>query len=317
LTRYYLGIDGGQSSTTALIADDTGRILGFGRSGPCNHMSEAEAAEKFTNVIRGCLQDACEQAGLDTRTVSFASACFGFSGGPEDKETYSRQLIRSARYKLTHDAEVALAGATAGQPGIIVIAGTGSMAFGKNEHGITARAGGWGYIFGDEGGAFDIVRRALRASLQFEEGWGPRTSVRELLLGATDAASADSLMRRFYTPEFPRSKVASLAGLTTEAAESGDQVALDILMTSAHKLAWFVQGVHRNLFPNGVSVSVSYTGGVFRSVPLRAEFSKQVREMTGCRVQAPLFGPAAGAVLEALRLDGNQSSLQDVPEIEK
>ena len=93
-----------------------------------------------------------------------------------DKEAFVKELIASDKYKLTHDAEIALIGATAGQPGIIVIAGTGSIAFGRNAQMQTARAGGWGYIFGDEGGGFDIAKNALRRALQFEEGWGPATT---------------------------------------------------------------------------------------------------------------------------------------------
>src|SRR5947209_3167873 len=79
----------------------------------------------------------------------------------------------------------ALAGATRSGQGIITIAGTGSIAFGRNPAGRTARAGGWGYIFGDEGGGFDIARQATRAILRLEEGWGPPTALRETLLAAT------------------------------------------------------------------------------------------------------------------------------------
>jgi N-acetylglucosamine kinase-like BadF-type ATPase len=175
MRRYYLGVDGGQSSTTALIADEAGRIVGRGQAGPCNHVAAPEAEEKFKRVIGGCVREACEDAKLDAETIVFTAACFGFSGGPHDKEIYTRALIRSEKYKFTHDAEIALTGAHEGAPGIVVIAGTGSMTFGRNAEGKTARAGGWGYVFGDEGGAFDLVRRALRAALAAEEGWGPDT----------------------------------------------------------------------------------------------------------------------------------------------
>src|SRR5882724_8342901 len=189
--RLYLGVDGGQSSTTALIAGETGGIVGRGRGGPCNHVTTAEGRAKFLSAVGDCLEQACREAGIDATTVQFAAVCLGLSGGGEDKEPYVRELIRSERYKITHDAEIALTGATAGEPGIIIIAGTGSMAFGSNARGETARAGGWGYIFGDEGGAFDLARRALRAALEQEEGWGAETSLRQLLLEETGAASAN------------------------------------------------------------------------------------------------------------------------------
>lgn len=306
MQRLYLGVDGGQSSTTVLIADANGRIIGQGRGGPCNHVAAAGSRSKFLNAVGEGLNTACKEAGLDSATVSFVSACFGFSGGAEDKEAYSRELVRSAKYKFTNDAEIALTGATEDKPGIIVIAGTGSMAYGRNAAGQTARAGGWGYIFGDEGGAFDLTRRALRASLRYEEGWGPATSLHGLLLKATAAPDAVTLLHRFYN-DLSRQFAASLAPLVIEAAERNDAVAVEIVQAAAGKLVWFVEGVYRNLFPDGRTVPVAHIGGVFQSALLRQQFVRRVRETISCPAGPPTLGPAEGAVMEALRLDGNQS----------
>lgn len=313
----YLGVDGGQSSTTALIGDETGRVVGRGSGGPCNHVASAEGRAKFFRALGQCLKESCEQAHLDSKTVSFACACLGFSGGPEDKEAYSRELIRSARYKVTHDAEIALSGATAGEPGIIIIAGTGSMAFGRDAEGRTARAGGWGYIFGDEGGAFDITRRAVRAALQCEEGWGPLTILRDLLLKETGAANANELLHLFYGPEYPRKRVASLCPLVTKAAEHGDRVALEIFNTAAAELARFVEGVHRHLFRVDERVPLACIGGAFQSAPLVASFTSRFRDSIALTMGPPRLGPAAGALLEALRMDGKRAELSGVPESEK
>src|SRR5437016_1486807 len=174
--KYFLGVDGGQSSTTAVIGDETGRVLGIGRGGPSNHVGAAEGRAKFVSAVEGCVTAACAQAGLDVGR--FASACLGFSGGPADKQSILNEILSSERTLVTHDGLIALSGATAGQPGLITIAGTGSFAFGRNAAGETARAGGWGYIFGDEGGGFFITRQALRAALRFEECWGPATTLR-------------------------------------------------------------------------------------------------------------------------------------------
>ncbi|MFL6351101.1 MAG: BadF/BadG/BcrA/BcrD ATPase family protein [Bryobacteraceae bacterium] len=313
----YLGVDGGQSSTIALIGDETGRVLGRGRGGPCNHVSGAESRTKFFDALTECLTRACAEAHLDSKAVTFACACLGFSGGPEDKEAYSRELIRSMQYKITHDAEIALAGATVGEPGIIIIAGTGSMAFGRNAEGQTARAGGWGYIFGDEGGAFDTVRRALRAALQYEEGWGPPTILRDLLLKETGVANANELLHVFYTPAYTHGRVASLCPLVTRAAEEADSVALEIFSTAAAELARFVEGVHRHLFRAGDPVPLGYIGGTFQSAPLLASLRKRIRDSIASKIGPPRLSPAAGALLEALRMDGNQAQLSAVPESEK
>ncbi|HWF48911.1 MAG TPA: BadF/BadG/BcrA/BcrD ATPase family protein, partial [Bryobacteraceae bacterium] len=229
MPSYYLGFDGGQSSSVAVIADENGHLIGEGQGGPCNHVAAPEGRERFFSAVGGCLAEAAKQAGLDAAKLTFAAACFGFSGGAADKDAYVRELVDAELYKITHDAEIALTGATAGQPGIIVIAGTGSMAFGRNRSGKTARAGGWGYVFGDEGGSFDLIRRAVQAALRHEEHWGPPTQLRESLLAATESKDMNSLLHRFYTPEFSRSRIASFAPLVTEAAASGDDVALEII----------------------------------------------------------------------------------------
>lgn len=292
-------------------------MLGRGRGGPCNHVSGAEGRRKFFAALGECLSEACGEAALNPRTVTFACACLGFSGGPEDKEAYSRELIRSTQYKITHDAEIALSGATSGEPGIIIIAGTGSMAFGRNAEGETARAGGWGYIFGDEGGAFDITRRALRAALQYEEGWGPPTMLRELLLKETGAENANEMLHIFYTPDCSRRRVAALCPVVARAAEERDEVALKIFEAAAAELALLVEGVHRHLFRPGERVPLAYIGGAFQSIPLLSGFKKRICDSVASRIGPPRLSPAAGALLEALRMDSNQAELSGVPESEK
>ena len=123
MTRFYLGIDGGQSSTKALLGDDTGKVIGRGHGGPCNHVASAEGRGKFLSAVGDCLRQAYHEAGLESG-AHFASVCLGLSGGSEDKEAYTKELIASDKYKFTHDAEIALLGGTAGEPGIIIIAGT-------------------------------------------------------------------------------------------------------------------------------------------------------------------------------------------------
>ncbi len=224
-----------------------------------------KAKAKFENAIEGCLQAACVQAGLDASAIRFASAFLGFSGGPADKETLLGRMIRSDRIAVTNDGLIALTGATAAQPGMIAIAGTGSIAFGRNAAGKTARAGGWGYMFGDEGSGFYITRQALRAALRSEEGWGPPTPLRSILLRETDASDINQLLHRFYTPEFPRPRIAALAKLVDEAAENGDAAAQNILNEAAQQLAILIAAVRGQLFQPGQPALASYAGGVFRS----------------------------------------------------
>jgi N-acetylglucosamine kinase-like BadF-type ATPase len=310
----FLGVDGGQSSTTALIGDETGRVVGSGSGGPCNHVGAAEGRQKFVSAIEECLGKACRAAGLDPAQVRFASACLGFSGGPEDKQPILAEILRTERLLVTTDALVALVGATAGQPGIITIAGTGSIAFGRNAQGKTARAGGWGYVFDDEGGAFDLTRQALRAALREEEGWGTPTVLHSLLLEACGAKSANDLLHRFYTTEFPRERIASFSKLVDQAARQGDGVAQGILRKAAHELAALAGAVRRQLFQRGEAARVAYIGGVFRSSLLRQDFRALVEMEPGNACGPPAHGPAAGALLEAYHAAGLSPKLTNLPE---
>lgn len=314
--KLFLGVDGGQSSTVALIADETGRVIGAGSGGACNHVAKHEGRAKFARAMGECIGEACRQAGLDAASVAFEAACLGFSGGTDDKEAYSRELIRSRSFKITIDAEIALSGATGGQPGIIVIAGTGSIAFGKNSSGKTARAGGWGYIFGDEGGAFDIVRQALRAALAMEEGGGAATDLRAALLAETQADSANQLLHDWYNA-FDRTRIAQLAPLVDRAARSGDEAAQGILKHAGGQLANLAAAVHRVLFPAGEPAAISAIGGVFSSALVSQSLAQAVRTELGIELQSPLWPPAAGALWEALRLAGNGANVSNIPTIKR
>ncbi len=308
--KLFLGIDGGQSGTTALVGDESGRVVGVAHGGPCNHVSGAPGREKFTRVIGDVVRQALDSLG----PVYFEAACCGFSGGPADKDVLTREIVRAEKYSITHDGLIALAGATGGAPGVIVIAGTGSFAFGRNSEGRTARAGGWGFIFGDEGGGFDLVRQALRAALRFEEGWGTATALRDALLAATGAPDANEALHRFYTDEYPRDRVALLAKVVDEVAQAGDGVARDLLNGAAQSLATIASAVRQQLFSAAEPAQVSYIGGVFGSQALLARFRLLMELNEHNRVAAPLHSPAAGALLEAYRIAGIKCEISGDPE---
>jgi N-acetylglucosamine kinase-like BadF-type ATPase len=306
--RFYLGIDGGQSSTKALLADETGKVIGRGRGGPCNHVASAEGRSKFLGAVGDCLREAYHEAGLESPTLRFASVCLGLSGGAEDKEAYAKELIASDRYKFTHDAEIALLGATGGDPGIIVIAGTGSIVFGRNDKNQTARAGGWGYIFGDEGGGFDLARHALRHALQYEEGWGTPTVLHKALLEVSGAPTANVLLHQWYN-QFDRKKIAAFAKVVTDAAEQRDQAALEILKQAVESLTLYTTAVYHQLFKKRETIQIVAVGGVFKSRTLTQLFMDHIYHSILCPVGKPRFSPVVGALLDALRQDGNQRSL--------
>ncbi|MGO9242447.1 MAG: N-acetylglucosamine kinase [Bryobacteraceae bacterium] len=314
--HYFLGVDGGQSSTTALIGDASGHVLGVGRGGPCNHVSGPEARARFVAAVGGCVAQARVAAGLPS-DVAFEAACFGFSGSPSDKDALVAEMFRMGKRFLHHDAFIALSGAHAGQPGLITIAGTGSICFGRNAAGQVARVGGWGYVFGDEGGGFDLTRQALRAALRMEESWGPPTTLHEMLIKAAGARDAYDLMHRFYTQDWPRPRIAALSQLVDQAADAGDRVAEGLLDEAAHHLAGLTLAARGRLFSSSECARVAYIGGVFNSDRLRERFRTLLERDGRAAVTPPIYGPAAGALLEAYRLAGLSVSLTGLPEAEK
>lgn len=311
--KLFLGVDGGQSGTTAVIGDETGRILGTGEAGPCNHAAASEGRAKLERAIRGSVGEACRHAGLDLGSVTFEAACFGLSGGPEDRLEVLGGIIQSQRPLIvTTDAVIALAGATPEGRGIIVIAGTGSIAYGRNAAEATARAGGWGYVFGDEGGAFDIGRQALRAALRMEEGWGPPTRLREVLIEAVGGRDANDVLHRFYGAEWPRSRVATLAPLVDRAAIEGDPIAAQIIQNASQDLAMLVASVRDQLWRAEDAVEVAYIGGVFQSELLLERFRILVELDGRSHCIPPQNGPAEGALLDAYRAAGLVLSIRNI-----
>jgi N-acetylglucosamine kinase-like BadF-type ATPase len=295
-------VDGGQTSTIAVIGDESGLVLGAGSAGPCNQAAAA---------VRDCVAAACQKAGLNPDGVRFDSACLGFSGGAEDKRAIVEELVCATRIAVTNDAVIALSGATRGEPGIIAIAGTGSIAFGRNAAGKTARAGGWGYVFGDEGGAFDLVRQALAAVLRCEEGWGPATLLKNELLEATGAASGLEMLHLFYTADFPHDRIAAYAPLVDAAAAEGDEVAAKILERAARNLAEIVSVVRERLFRWNETVQVAYAGGVFHSVTLRERLREIVEGDGVTRCGPALHHPVIGALIEAYQASGLSPEIRD------
>jgi N-acetylglucosamine kinase-like BadF-type ATPase len=309
----YLGIDGGQSSTVTLIGDENGQVIGFSRGGPCNHVSSQHAEAKLRRVFGESIDAACKAAGLNLKTVRFTSACCGLSGGPTDKRELLSQIISTDRLVVKTDGEIALTGALNGRPGIVVIAGTGSIAFGCNETGRLVRTGGWGYVFGDEGGAFDIVRQALRACLRYEEGWGARTSLLPALLEATGVPTVNDMLHLFYTDEWPRSRVATLSEVVELVSAEGDLIARGILEHAGQNLAALASSVRAQLFSDTAMTEVSFIGGVFRSNVVLERFRMLVELADGCRCVPPALNPAAGALLEAYAVCGKDIEISNVP----
>ena len=300
----FLGIDGGQTGTQAVIADDQGRVLGRGEGGPSNHVEAPGGRERLRDAILESTGAALRQAGLGAvADTPFEAAYCAMTGEADFKVEIITPLLRARVLRVEHDAPAALAGGTLGEPGIIVVAGTGSVVYGENAAGQTSRAGGWGYVFGDEGSGFGLAREAIRAALDALDGVGPDTALVPVLsrhFGVDDLRPLPMVM---YNGHLTRDGIAAAAREVIAAWQSGDAVATWVVTHGLDALARRVQSVASRLAMPEPLVCLS--GGVFRSRPYADAFVSAVRELVPqAEVQPAQLGPAAGAVLLAYRAGG-------------
>lgn len=310
---YVAGIDGGGTKTRCLIADETGRVLGEGMAGPSNYqvVGLAGAAASLSDAVTQALAAAGVEPG------ALAGVCAGLAGvgRPEDKAAMTGALafLAPARVLVVEDARIALAGALAGGPGAVVIAGTGSIAYGIDGAGQTVRAGGWGWVLGDEGSGFDIGRRALAAALAAQDGTGPATRLGQLICAAWELERLDQLVRRVYADvAAARPAIAGLVPVVVAAAESGDAVAAAILEQAGRELGGLAAAVLRRLdLPPGVPPVAAVTGGVLAGVSaVRDAMGGALTGLIpGAVLTDPLESPAEGALRLALALGSTGNSL--------
>ena len=300
----YLGIDGGQTQTKAVIADATGRILGRGLGGPSNHVEAPGGRERLRRAIVDSAGGALRVAGLgDLDTLTFAAVYCGMTGEADFKTEVITPLFPRAIVRVEHDAPAALAGATLGAAGVVVIAGTGSVVYGENGEGAVARTGGWGYVFGDEGSGFGLARDGVRAALDALDDVGPPTRLVETLTRRFGVQDLRLMPMAMYNGHISRDGVAEAAADVLDAWREGDDVAAQVVSTGLDALARRVRTVATRV--QLAEPLVCLSGGVFRSAPYAAAFTAAVQRLLPvARVQPARLSAAAGAVLLAFRTAG-------------
>jgi N-acetylglucosamine kinase-like BadF-type ATPase len=214
-----------------------------------------------------------------------------------------KRIGYKARVLVVNDALVALEAGAPGQPGVVVISGTGSISYGRNARGEAARSGGWGYVLGDEGSGYWIGRAALRAVLREADRRGPATMLTALLLDHFGVPQAQSLIHEVYHTNLRPAAIGSLAQCVQSAFSAGDAVAIGILRGAANELEASALAVARRLELVGEPFAFILAGGIFRAVPwLQQELERRLPvSAPRSRVQLLDREPAAGAVALALQ----------------
>lgn len=300
--RLYLGIDAGGTHTLAVVVSATGDVLSVGRSGAANHVSMGISAAHRS------ISQAVEQALCGGRLQPRAVA-FGSSGLEEPGDLQvARQLLPEHLWNLPIvfdcDAVMALEGALGGEPGIVVTAGTGAIAFGRDAVGRRANASGWGWRVGDEGSAYWLGQEAIRAICRAEDGRGPATQLTAAVLADLKLNDCRELRDWVYVEKRTPSDIAHLAVVVGETAAAGDELANGLLVQAAHELAAATEAVGRRLgFLDQSAVYVSFTGGVFQSSIVRTHFEAEIaRRQIPAELHEPILAPVGGAGLHAWRL---------------
>ena len=302
MKKLYLGIDGGQSHTEAIIADENGFVLGRGTGGASNHAEIPGGRERLQNAVKDSIGAALENGDLPELTAAiFASAHCGMTGGAIYKEEIISAIIRAEKLTVGHDAPTALFGATAGKPGIAVIAGTGSVVFGVNEKQESARAGGLGYLFSDEGSGFWLATQMIRLAVKEHDDLIEKRGILELTLEFFGRGEIREITDDFYNGKISRDQIAALAERAHFAAAEGNQAIREQIYNGVEVLTASVKSVAKKLnFP--MDFPVAGIGGMFRAALMNEFFKSSLAEKVSlARFVKPRFGPAIGALLLSYR----------------
>ncbi|HEY0394523.1 MAG TPA: BadF/BadG/BcrA/BcrD ATPase family protein [Candidatus Elarobacter sp.] len=295
--KFVAGIDGGQSSTTAVVVDQNGIVRARGTAGPADHVDEPPRSRKFADACAAALRRAIEDAGL-SRETRFEAVHAGLSGYDDDFDGVPPELPSDV-LRVQHDTRIALAGAVHARPAIVVIAGTGSVAYGEDGAGVSARVGGWGYLFGDQGSAFAVAREALAHAMR-EDDRGVRSPLGEAALAYFDRRSLRELATAALQGRIPRGELASFARVVHDAARLEDPDAAAIVSEAAAAVASLAAIAIDRLQLGERPVQVALSGGAFNSESFFARTRERLNVLApNAQAVKPRYDPAIGAALLA------------------
>jgi N-acetylglucosamine kinase-like BadF-type ATPase len=297
-----IGIDAGGTKTLGYLADEKKKILAEAHDAGANfHTSGPQAVEV---VLRRVFKKLLAGQGLLPTAI-----CVGMAGVDRESEadevgTILRRIGCQAPIIVVNDGLVALCAGVGDQPGLVVISGTGSIAYGYNRQLHAARAGGWGHIIGDEGSGYWIGRQALSAVVRAADGRGPATRLTAEVLEHFKIDDVVALPQIVYDRDWPRKSVAALGPLVQRALESGDLLATTIVERAADELALSARSVASKLQLDHEMFPAVLAGGAFQVVPalVAAVTQRFVQSFDQCHVQHLEHEPALGAVHLALAM---------------
>ena len=299
--KYYIGIDGGGSKTIFAIAKEDGNILGTVKAGSAFYKQIGE--EGVLELLRKGIKEVCDFAEGDSTEI--ASICFGMPAWGESpvNDKIMEEKILSAfpewNIHIVNDCEVGWAGSLLVQPGINIVAGTGSIAFGKNERGQTARCGGWSEWFSDEGSGYWLGMKCVQLFSRQSDGRDERGPLYDIVKQELNLSVDEEIIDLFETEYLhKRDKIASLQKLLLRAANEGDKCAIAAYEDAAKELFAIINGVKKKIFAD-TNCMVSYSGGIFNVGNLIKKPLIKLLQDSGMELTEGKAEPYVGAMLLA------------------
>ncbi|HEV7420010.1 MAG TPA: BadF/BadG/BcrA/BcrD ATPase family protein [Mycobacterium sp.] len=325
----YLGVDGGGSKTAFALIDTAGHVVARATAPTSYYFNEpahpdSPARTAFDVVERVLAQgvtDICGQAGIETADID--AAFFGIpgygeaSGDIEQLDAVPRRVLGHDRYSCDNDMVCGWAGSLAGEDGINVISGTGSMTYGERQ-GTGHRVGGWGELFGDEGSAYWVATQGLNAFSRMSDGRLARGPLYDLIKERLQISSdLDVVSLVIDKWGGNRGSIAALATTVCEAARQEDKVSVGILANAADELATLVETTRVLVgFGDREPVPVSYSGGMFSDDGFQALFRGALQQLPAkYDLHRPLLDPAVGAALYAAMHSGHPLTRSSVNQL--
>ena len=306
--EYLLAVDAGQTSTKSILAGAESNVALHRRGGAVDHFRQHGARRRNEAVIQDVIGELCLAASIEPdRITAVAVGWTALRRGSPEVVTVERlfaRLLPAARLIVLPDYVVSLAGGSCGAPGIVVISGGGSIAYGLAPDGREAVVGGLGYLVGDEGSAYDIGRRAVAAAARSSDGRDRPTALEELIRETFELDEVRDITRMVYAKGFSRATLANLAPSVAALALDGDVVAREIMVSAGQELGRAAVAVAKKL--GLVDPTVYTAGGVFGAGEIvRGPFRQAVQDWIPLAgIRPPTYPPVVGALLLARRLRG-------------
>jgi N-acetylglucosamine kinase-like BadF-type ATPase len=310
LMPYFLGVDGGNSKTFALVGDETGRLLALGKGGPSNHQARF-GVDGAMAAIGEAVEQALTGAGLSMTDITHAAFCLAGADYPSDYDLLSGAIAQRwpglKQFSVHNDSFAGLRAGTSRSWGVVSVCGTGTNQAGIGKDGRELQVGGMGYIYGDFGGGGDVGREAVRAAFMGAEQRGPATTLTQVVLEHFGFTSTADLSYAIYTRQWDGVNVHRLAPKVFAEARKGDQAAQEILVRMGTLLGQSVSGVIRELNLAEEAVDVVMAGSTWKGeTPIMVDAFRLAvhRVAPRAKLVRPRYEPVVGSWLLAVEKAG-------------